>query len=470
MHHLFPPDSPLVKIFLTFFVHFWEHPPNRKIKLMIVKISDIKTGKRKRSLDNSKVQELAESIKAVGLLNPVTLNVNNELISGLHRIEAYKLLGYDKIEATKKDFKAIKKELAQIDENLIRKELSALEAAEFLVKRDELLDALGLRAKAGDNQHTLKDSAPKTTKQIAKEIGIAERTAQLKKQIVKNLSGTTKDKIRNTEIANNNTALLEISKLPPRQQLKVANKLTGTEDKDKIKRAINQVKREKSITEALRKAKAFKGVDGIQFLSGDFRDVSKTITDNSIDAIFTDPPYPKEFLPLWKDLAETAYRVLKPSGFIVTHTGTHCIPNIMNYFTEAGLEYYWLSVIAYKGNRSPIDHNKNVRQFIRPILIFCKPPAKKPRVPFNDLIKCEDDVEKDLHPWQQTISPVQYLIRMFTEPNDLILEPFSCSGTTAIAALMEKRRCIGIELDDKMTQVAKGRIQDYLENGYKEAA
>jgi ParB family chromosome partitioning protein len=205
---------------------------------MIVKLSDIRIGKRKRARDISKVRALAESIKAVGLLNPVTLNSDNELISGLHRLEAYKLLGFETIEATKKDFAAIQRELAEIDENLIRKELSALELGEFLVTRDELLDAMGLRAKAGDNQHTLRGSAPKTTKQIANEIGIAERTLQLHKQIVNNLTEPTKVKIRNTEIANNGTALLEISKLPPEQQLKVADKLTGTEDKKRIKRRV----------------------------------------------------------------------------------------------------------------------------------------------------------------------------------------------------------------------------------------
>jgi ParB-like chromosome segregation protein Spo0J len=81
---------------------------------MIVKISDIRIGKRKRAHDITKARELAESIKVLGLLNAVTLNSNNELISGLHRLEAYKLVGFEAIEATKKDFGTIQRELADI--------------------------------------------------------------------------------------------------------------------------------------------------------------------------------------------------------------------------------------------------------------------------------------------------------------------------------------------------------------------
>ena len=50
---------------------------------------------------------------------------------------------------------------------------------------------------------------------------------------------------------------------------------------------------------------------------GDFRDVSKDIPDNSVDLIFTDPPYSKEYLPLYEELAKLAIRILKPGGSLV---------------------------------------------------------------------------------------------------------------------------------------------------------
>jgi DNA modification methylase len=44
---------------------------------------------------------------------------------------------------------------------------------------------------------------------------------------------------------------------------------------------------------------------------GDFREKCKDIPDNSIDLVFTDPPYTKECISLYKDLAEIAFRKLR---------------------------------------------------------------------------------------------------------------------------------------------------------------
>ena len=55
------------------------------------------------------------------------------------------------------------------------------------------------------------------------------------------------------------------------------DKLSGKEDRHKITRVIKQVKREENIKEAHKKAKEFDGIDGIQLLTGDFREVCKSI-------------------------------------------------------------------------------------------------------------------------------------------------------------------------------------------------
>ena len=53
----------------------------------------------------------------------------------------------------------------------------------------------------------------------------------------------------------------------------------------------------------------------------DFRNIGPDIIpDNSIDLIFTDPPYNEESVPLYGDLAKLAQRVLKPGGSLITFT------------------------------------------------------------------------------------------------------------------------------------------------------
>jgi ParB-like chromosome segregation protein Spo0J len=60
-------------------------------------IADIKIGKRIRK-DMGDIQSLAESIEAVGLINPITIDENGCLLAGARRLAACKLLGLKEIE------------------------------------------------------------------------------------------------------------------------------------------------------------------------------------------------------------------------------------------------------------------------------------------------------------------------------------------------------------------------------------
>ena len=57
---------------------------------MKIKISDIKVNPGRREVKQEPVEELAKSIAAVGLLNPITLTGDHTLVAGLHRLEAAK--------------------------------------------------------------------------------------------------------------------------------------------------------------------------------------------------------------------------------------------------------------------------------------------------------------------------------------------------------------------------------------------
>ena len=154
---------------------------------------------RLRTIDHRKVQGLAESIALIGLINPITVNKDGVLIAGAHRLEAHKLLGLDEIECVVLDCDKIRGELAEIDENLIRNDLDPIGIGEHALRRDEVLEVLGLRAKVGDNQHTGggADSAlPQTTESIASEIGISKRVLQENKQLARDLTPTAKAAVR----------------------------------------------------------------------------------------------------------------------------------------------------------------------------------------------------------------------------------------------------------------------------------
>lgn len=56
------------------------------------------------------------------------------------------------------------------------------------------------------------------------------------------------------------------------------------------------------------------------------------------------------------------------------------------------------------------------------------------------------------------MSVIEPLIKCFSKPGDLILDPFSGSGTTAVAAALNDRDYIGIELEHKYCDVAERRL------------
>jgi ParB family transcriptional regulator, chromosome partitioning protein len=183
-----------------------------------IAVEQISVGPNRRSVKDEKVAELMESIKANGLLNPITIDQNFNLVAGLHRLTACKLIGITQIECTIITCEdATHSRLAEIDENLIRSELNALERSELWLERDRILDKMGLRAKPGQNQHRSRGGETvspllKTTLELAKETGYTDRTFQHGKQIARSIVPEVKEILRTTELAHSPTALLKVAR------------------------------------------------------------------------------------------------------------------------------------------------------------------------------------------------------------------------------------------------------------------
>lgn len=115
-----------------------------------IKIDDITIKERLREVDNLVINDLCMSIKNSGLLNPITINQNNILISGYHRLTAFKKLEKEtipcKIVNTDNEDEM---KLIEIDENLMRVELHFLDLAEQLEKRKNIYEKLYPETKKG---------------------------------------------------------------------------------------------------------------------------------------------------------------------------------------------------------------------------------------------------------------------------------------------------------------------------------
>lgn len=222
--------------------------------MSVIEIDKIIINAHRRAADSQKVEELAESIRVNGLINPITVDRNFNLIAGLHRLTAYQSLGYEQIECKIVDYEdSDRARLAEIDENLIRNELNAIERGELWLERDRILDKLGMRAKSGDNQYRKKRKGgemvsppPRTTSELAKETGYSERTYQHGKQIARDIAPEVKEQIKNTPIAESPTTLLKIVKAgsKERQQAEQAEKAA---QEAKAKQNLAEVEQQKQL-------------------------------------------------------------------------------------------------------------------------------------------------------------------------------------------------------------------------------
>ena len=76
-------------------------------------------------------------------------------------------------------------------------------------------------------------------------------------------------------------------------------------------------------------------------------------------------------------------------------------------------------------------------------------------------------IEKTEHPCQFPIAIPQRLIKALTKPADVVMDPFSGSGTTAVACVLENRKFIGCELKEEYIEIADKRINEALNGDIK---
>src|SRR5215472_8523298 len=159
----------------------------------MVRLDDIEVAPdRTRALRPKKVDEIAESIGARGQLQPIVVRPRRpqkgggrfRLVAGRHRVEAVRKLGHERIAATILDgLDADAALLAEIDENLIRADLTPAERAAHVGRRKELYEKLHPETKHGavgrrGKSRQLGEANERFTKDMAKKTGQSERKVQ----------------------------------------------------------------------------------------------------------------------------------------------------------------------------------------------------------------------------------------------------------------------------------------------------
>jgi site-specific DNA-methyltransferase (adenine-specific) len=74
---------------------------------------------------------------------------------------------------------------------------------------------------------------------------------------------------------------------------------------------------------------------------------------------------------------------------------------------------------------------------------------------------------KNFHPTVKPVKLMQYLVRLVTPHNGIVLDPFCGSGTTGIACKIEGFEFVGMEQDPEYSKIAESRISNWVEEKEK---
>lgn len=187
-----------------------------------------------------------------------------------------------------------------------------------------------------------------------------------------------------------------------------------------------------------------------EVIHGDFRELEV----DKVKLILTDPPYPAKHLPLWSDLGAWAAKTLAEDGLLIAYSGQYHLPEVLGRLSE-NLNYVWTFALITQGPAQQVQA-VGARSRWKPLLLFTNGASRRlPR--FDDLLESPRR-SKDEHPWEQTVDPLVQLIEAFTEPGDLVCDPFLGSGSTAVAAQQTGRKFWGCDVDSVALEHAKERL------------
>jgi len=201
-------------------------------------------------------------------------------------------------------------------------------------------------------------------------------------------------------------------------------------------------------------------------IHGDCTIVLPQVPSESVDLVVTDPPYLVNYRPRDGRLCEgdntdhwlkpafrELYRVLKPDSLCATFYGWPWVERFMLVWKECGFRP--VSHLTWVKSHCSREGYTDGFHEVGYLLAKGRPP--RPQVPIPDVLPWAYTGNK-LHTNEKPVVAIAPLIKVFSKPGDIVLDPFAGSGTTGMAAQKYGRRFILIEKDWQHHKVASNRI------------
>lgn len=201
----------------------------------------------------------------------------------------------------------------------------------------------------------------------------------------------------------------------------------------------------------------------IVLIYGDaFNLANQFLKADSVDLIFTDPPYPKNFLYLYDKLGFVSNRFLKPEGFLIAWCGPYWKDKVMGFLNKH-LEYFYDFILRHKGNTTVLWPKKVISGYKS---LLCYKQKGSNAVPNTNVLGFFTGMggDKRFHKWGQDINTSRYFIECFSLEGDLIVDFFVGGGTVPYVCKYINRRFIGFEKDQESFRIACQRIENIQVN------
>lgn len=441
---------------------------------MKVPIKDVITENRHRR-DMGDISELANSISEIGLIHPIVITPDMRLIAGQRRLEAYKLLSREKIEAHVVDMENIA--YGERDENVCRKDFTFSEAVAIAREIKELerrkakqrQKAAGKYGKEG-GRGKRKNPSGKFPRGFGKDANRAlERTAQT--------VGMSRPTFVKAE------AVVAAAEEDPGKYCDLVEQMDRT---GKVHAAFIEVKRRRRQEETERKAaEAGRSKDHKVFHA----DNMSMIEGGTIDLVCTDPPYNisrdrvvtfnerkdmtnnfgewdriphEEFLQNIHHWSEEFYRVLQEGGSLYVFCAEQYISDFRRALTVAGFRIKNVLVWHFTNPKPKPDKTSYIASCDY-IIFAVKGSGHTFRwTDHNDMHSCFScpicmGKERRDHPTQKPLAVISRFISISSNPGDVVLDPFAGSGTTGEACKKLNRRFILIEKEEEFIGIIEER-------------
>jgi len=238
-----------------------------------------------------------------------------------------------------------------------------------------------------------------------------------------------------------------------------------------------------------------------QVVHGDCLEVLATFPDNSIDMVFTDPPYGHnnnngdlisrweaalgkgDYVPerdnipilndgveandLFRELLPVLYRVLKKGGACCCCCccgGGGPDPQFARWSLWMDEVFLFKQMVVW--DKGPMGMGWHYRRSYETVLVgqtrgaACKWYDTTNRI--ENIIRHIPKIipRKDQHPTEKPPRLAAHFINLHSQPGEIILDPFAGSGSTLVAARDMGRRFIGIELDERFVAMSKARLRE----------